>query len=100
MDRAGFKARRQAFESGVLPTKHYFTYGVVVRQHADNNITIEQIGEVRRRLETDCRKLGRLLWATDICDDLETTGGKICGHCCAHMAKSDEANSLCRRMAT
>src|ERR1700734_734153 len=100
MDGAALQALNEAVESVRFAAEHYFANGIVVRQHADNDLTIEEIGHGRCGLEAEGGELAHLLRPTARCDHLNPIGGKVGGHCHAHMAESDKANSaFSRRLA-
>jgi hypothetical protein len=68
MDRARHQARGQTVEIVVPVTEHDFAHGGVVRQHADNYITIEQVTDISCGPETDGLKLADSIRTTDIGD--------------------------------
>ena len=45
MDRAGVQPRRQTVEVSVPAAEHDLVHGIVVRQHADDDLAVEQVSE-------------------------------------------------------
>ena len=68
MDCAALQSRSEAGDAEVFSPKHDGANGSVVRQHADDDLAIEEIGDVRCGHETERSELGRLIRATDICN--------------------------------
>jgi hypothetical protein len=75
---------------GIRPAEHDFTHRIVVRQHADDDLAIEQVPDVRRGPDADCRKSIDLIGAADICDYRPSCSCEICSHCRSHATKADE----------
>ena len=95
-DRTHRKMNGAALQSNakaeICLSKRDIENGVVVRQHADDDIAVEKIGDIRRWPETKCSELVHAVRPTDIGDDLPSDGGKVCGHCRAHATEADKAD--------
>ena len=97
MDRTWHQTRGQT----VVPvTEHDFAHGIVVRQHADDDLAIEQVTDVRCGPEADCLKLADLIGVADICDYRASGSREICGHRRSHATKADETYFAHDRLAT
>jgi hypothetical protein len=96
MYRAGHQAAGKPVHSEVLASEHDLVDGAVVRQHADHDAAVEQIGNIRRRLEAERRELTDPLGATHICNHFAASSGEIRSHRRAHAEtdKSDIARDL------
>jgi len=97
VDRAGHETRGQTVEIVIAVAEHDFAYGIIVRQHADDDVTVEQIADIRRRIETERLEFTELIRAADICDHPSSGGGEIRGHRPSHVAKTDKADFSQRR---
>jgi len=96
---AGHQSRRKTVDAKVLTPKYDVANSGIVRQHADDDRTIEQLGDIRRGLETERRELVHLVGATNIRDHPKSGGGKVCGHRRSHVTKTDKADfTLHRRL--
>jgi hypothetical protein len=73
--------------------------GAVVRQHADDDLAIEQIAEIHRGLETERDELFHLVRPTDVGDYPTSGGGEIAGHRRPHVAEADKSDFGLRRQA-
>ena len=74
-----------------LATKHDTAYGVVVGQHADDKLAVQEIAEVGRRPEPYVVQSRQLIFAADIGNHRPPGGSQVRGHGRAHVAKTDEA---------
>ncbi len=92
MDCAGHQTRGQTVETDVPATEHDFAHGIVVRQHADDNLAVEQIADIGRRSETECLKPADLVRAADIGDHPSPGGCEVRGHRRSHVTKPDKAD--------
>src|SRR5881227_3933775 len=92
MDCAGHQTRGQTVETDVPATEHDFAHGIVVRQHADDNLAVEQIANIGRRSETECLKPADLVRAADIGDHPSPGGCEVRGHRRSHVTKADKAD--------
>ena len=99
MNCAGRQSHGQAVDTEIRASKHDVADSVVVRQHADDDLAVEQVGDIRRGIEPERYELAHLVRATDIRDHPPSGGGEICGHRRAHVAKTDEADVSLHRPA-
>jgi len=86
------QSRGESFSADVCAPKRGLENGVVVRQHADDDLAVEQIGDLGRGPETECRELVHPVRATDIGDYPTPRGGKVCRHRRAHVTEADKAD--------
>ena len=96
MNGAGLQAHSKAVDSIPFAAEYYFANRSVVRQHADDDLAVEEVGDVRCGLEAKRRELAHLLRTPDIGDNPMSGGGKVCRHCHAHLTKSDKADARAR----
>src|ERR1700730_10809208 len=100
MNGAGSQTLREAIEPDRLAAEHDFANGGVIRQHADDDLAVKEIGDVRCGLEAKRRELALLLRTANIGDHPTPGGGKVCRHCRAHLTETDKADlSFGRRAA-
>src|SRR3984893_4313701 len=100
MNGAGSQTLREAIEPDRLAAEHDFANGGVIRQHADDDLAVEEIGDVRCGLEAKRRRLALLLRTANISDHPASGGGEVCRHCRAHLTKADKPDlTLGRRAA-
>src|SRR5216684_2532768 len=92
MDRAGHHTRGQTVEVNISATKHDFARGIVVRQHADDDLAVEQVTDIRCGPETERLKPAYLIPAADICDYPSSGGREVCGHRGSHVTKADKTD--------
>jgi hypothetical protein len=92
MDSAGHQTLAKANEPNVFASEYDFASSVIVSQHADDNLTFEQPGEIRRRLKREGFKPVDLISATDVSDHTTSGGCKVCSHCSAHATETNKAN--------
>src|SRR5437879_11916548 len=92
MYRAGHQTRSKTIESIITATEHDFADGIVVRQHADDELAIEQIADVGRRPETKRLKFANLIRTPDIRDHPSSGSREVSGHCRSHMPQADKAD--------
>jgi hypothetical protein len=92
MDRAGHQTRGKTVDIIVAATEYDFAHGLVVRQHADDDLAVEQVTDIRCGSETEPLKLADLIRAADVGDHPTSGGREICGHRRSHVAKADETN--------
>ena len=93
MNGSGSQTLGKATEPNLFATEYDFANGGVVRQHADDNLTVEEVNDIRCGLEAKRRELGLLLRTTDIGDNPMSGGGKICRHRRAHLTKADKTDA-------
>jgi hypothetical protein len=72
--------------------RHDFAHRRIVRQHADDDVAIEQVGEIRRRFDTERRQLAHLLCAANMSNHSVAEGDEICRHRRAHATKADKSD--------
>ncbi len=97
MDGAGHQTRGQTVEIVAAVTEYDFPYGIVVRQHADDDAAVEQVADIRRGVETERLEFTKLIRAADIGDHPSSGGREVCGHRPSHVTKADKADfSQCR----
>src|ERR1700736_159423 len=92
MDCAGHQTRRQALRIIGPTAEHDLAHGIVIGQHADHDLAVEQVADVRGWPETERLKLGELIGAADIGDHGPSGRYQVCGHCRSHVTKADEAD--------
>jgi hypothetical protein len=90
MDRAGHQTRGQALKIIVAAAEHDLAHGIVIGQHADHDLAVEQVADVRRGPETERLKLGELISAADAGDHGPSGGCEVCCHCGSHVTKANE----------
>ena len=95
----GISPAGQAFDAEVAAAEHDIAHGGVVRQHADDDLAVKQVIDIRRRPETERLELVDLLRAADIGDHPPSRGHEICSHRRSHATKADKADLLQRRPA-
>src|SRR5437763_10556671 len=93
MYRAGHQTRSKTIESIITATEHDFAHGIVVRQHADDELAIEKIADVGRRPETERRKFANLIRTPDIRDHPSSGSREIRGHCRCHVPQANKADT-------
>src|SRR6476661_7129413 len=64
----------------------------VIGQHGNDDVTVEKVSELVRRLNADRLKLGIARRLAEIADDGAAASGKIGRHGAAHMTEPDESN--------
>jgi len=92
MDRAGHQTGGQTAETDVLATAHDFAHGIVVWQHADNDLAVQEVAEISRRSQTWRLKAGDLVRAADIGNHPSSGANEVGGHRHSHMTKADKAD--------
>src|SRR6266481_5891513 len=92
MDRAGHQTRCQTVEIIVAASKNDFAHGRVVRQHTDNELTVEQIADIRRWPETKRLKLANPIRASDAGNHPTPAGREIRSHRHSNVTKTDKAD--------
>src|SRR3984957_10589679 len=97
MNGAGSQALGEAIEPDRFAAEHDFANGGVIRQHADDDLAVEEIGDVRCGLEAKRRELALLLRTADISDHPAPGGSEVGGHCRAHLTKTDKTDLSLRR---
>src|SRR2546423_14021867 len=100
MYRAGHQTRSKTIESIITATEHDFVPGIVVRQHADDELAIEQIADVGRRPETERLKFANLIRTPDIRDHPSSGSREVRGHCRSHVPQADKADFTYERRPT
>jgi hypothetical protein len=75
MNCAAPQSNGEPFNAGARSPKCGVENGVVVRQHADDDLAVEQIGDIGRGLETEFCELVHAVLMTDIGDYLSSGGG-------------------------
>jgi hypothetical protein len=91
MDCAGHQTRGQALKIVVATAEHDLAHSIVIGQHADHDLAVEQVADVRRGPQTERLKLAELIGAADVGDHGPSGGCEVCGHCRSHVTKADEA---------
>src|SRR5580698_10627251 len=92
MNGAGSQTLGEAIEPDRFAAEHDFANGGVVRQHADDDLALEQVGDVQCGLEAKRHELALLLRTANIGDNSASGGGKVGGHCRAHLTKTDKTD--------
>jgi hypothetical protein len=67
-------------------------HGIVIRQHTDDDLAVEQVTDIRCGPETACLELADLIRATDIGNHLQSLGREVPGHRRAHAAKANKTD--------
>jgi hypothetical protein len=93
MNSAAFQSRGETSDAKVFLPKYDVTNRGVVRQHADDDISVEEVCDFRRGLKAERREFIHLIWATDVCNHPMSGGGKVCGHRLPHVTETDKANA-------
>src|SRR5436309_10761838 len=91
MDGPGLEARSQTPELRLPGAKHDLMSSRIVGHHADDDVAIEQSGEVVRGLHAERLKHRCGPGCVQIAGHLKATRNEIGRHGAAHMAKADEA---------
>ena len=99
MDRAGHQPRGETVETKVFATEYDFAHGVVVRQHADDKLAVEQVNDIRCGPETERLKLADLIRAANICDYPASGRHEVGGHRRSHVTKADKTDFTLQRSA-
>jgi hypothetical protein len=63
----------------------------VIGQHGNDDVAVEKVSALIRRLNAERLKLGIALRLAEIADDGATASGKIGRHGAVHMTEPDEA---------
>ncbi len=92
MDRAGHQTCGQTIDTNITATAHDFAHGVVVWQHADDDLAVQEVAEISRRPETGRLKTGDLVRSADIGNHPSSGASKVGGHRHSHMTKADKAD--------
>jgi hypothetical protein len=92
MDRAGHQTGRKTVKNVVTATEHDFAHGGIVRQHANNELTVEQISDIGRWPETECLKLADPIPVSDIGEHPSPRCREIRRHCRSHVTETDKAD--------
>ena len=92
MNCAAFQSRNEALDAGVFLSEHNVANRRVVRQHADDDPAVEQVGDLRCGVETEPSELAHLIRATVTGDHPISGRGEVCGHRRPHMAEADKAD--------
>src|ERR1700751_6270813 len=90
MDRSGHQAVGKSVKSTVPAAKHDLAHRVVVGQHADDELAVEQVTHICRSPDTERLEFGDLIFATDIGDHRPPGCRAVCGHRSVHAAKPNE----------
>jgi predicted transcriptional regulator len=90
VDCVGLQARSETGDA--LATKHDMADSGVVRQHADDHVAAEQLGDIRRGADAERGELVHLLRPPDVGDDPAAIGGQVRGHGRPHAAKAGKAD--------
>src|SRR5260370_41184943 len=99
MDRARHQARGQHVERIVAAAEYDVAHGVIIRQHAYDDLAVEEVTDIRCGPEAERLELPDLLRATDIADHPAAGGDEVCGHRRSHVTKADEADFAHERWA-
>src|SRR5258708_28949599 len=66
MNGAAPQSRGEPFSTDVCAPKRGLENGVIIRQHADDDTAVEQVGDIGRGPEAECRELVHPVRAPDI----------------------------------
>jgi len=97
MDRARLEACGEAL--ALLAPEDDLAHGLVVRQHADDDLAAEQVGKIGGGFEPERHQRSHLLRAPHAGDHGMAGGDEIRGHGRAHAAKADKPNVALRAAA-
>jgi len=92
MNRAAPQTECEAFAPRAGAPERGVEHGIVIRQHGDDDIAVEQIGAIGRRPEAESGEFQRPVRVTDVGDDFASEGREVCGHGHAHAAEADKAD--------
>src|SRR5438270_14001334 len=84
MDRARPQSCGKALDAEVSASKNDLADRVIIREHADDDLAVEQMGNVGCRLETERPKLVQAIRTTDIGDHGKTSCGQVFRHGSSH----------------
>src|ERR1700723_3199375 len=87
MDRPWHQPGGKTIERMVLAAKNNLSYRVVVGQHADDELAVEQVADIRRGREAERLEFGPLAFAPNIGAHRPPGGREVCGHRRAHAPK-------------
>jgi hypothetical protein len=93
------KTRSETIEADFFTAENDFPNGGVIRQHADDDFAVEEIGDIRCGLEAKRREFALLLRTANIGDYPASSGGDVGGHCRAHLTKTDKTDLTLGRWA-
>src|SRR5258708_27419331 len=93
MDRTGHQTGGETVRPGPRMSKDDLAKGGIVRQHGDDELAVEQVGDIHRRLEAQRRELAHLLRTTHIGSHSISASLKIRGHYDSHMAEADKSDT-------
>ena len=92
MNGAAPQSDGEPFNAGACGPKRDVENGVVARQHADDDLAVEQIGDIGCRLETEFCEIVHPVLAADIGDYSTSGGGQVCRHGRPHAPQADKAD--------
>src|SRR5258705_8050444 len=100
MDRAGHQPPGKTVKADLFAAEHDFAHGSVIRQHADDELAVEQIIDIRRWPETGRLELADLIRAANIGDYPAPRRHEVCSHRRSHVTKADKADFTLQRPAS
>src|SRR5580698_1767899 len=92
MNGAGSQTLGEAIEPDRFAAEHDFANGGVVRQHADDDLALAQVGDVQCGLEARRHELAWLLRTANIGDNSASGGGKVGRPRRAHLTNTDKSD--------
>src|SRR5882762_522501 len=99
MNRARHQPKGKTVEAEIGTPEHDVMNSRIVRQHADDDLAVEKVADIRCGIETERSEPVYLVGATDIRDHAMSGCGEIHGHRRAHVTKPDKADLTLRRPA-
>jgi len=84
----------------LLAAEHDFAHGGVIRQHADDELAVEQVIDIRRWPETGRLVLADLIRAANIGDYPTPRRHEVCSHRRSHVTKADKTDFTLQRPAS
>jgi hypothetical protein len=92
MNRAGVQTGPQSVEANIPATEHDLAHGIVIRQHADDHLTVKQVTDIRCGPETECLELALLIRAANIGDHPPSIGREVGCHRRSHATEAHETD--------
>ena len=77
---------------GLFSPEDHVANGGVIRQHADDDPAVEEVGEFQCGSKTEPDEGTHLVWSTDITSDPTSRRSKVRGHRRPHMAEANKSD--------
>jgi hypothetical protein len=88
----GGQSRGKPFTADIFASEHDSANGIIVGQHADDDVAAKHPRDIQRRVETELRQPVHLVLIADIGDHAMSGGRQVCRHRRAHAPETDEAD--------